>query len=187
MTTAVRGRFRIAMKPGKRRIILLLVLVMGGIAWSCYSKNESNRQQVFALEMENALIAEKLFLKLARDEVSKAFPHLEHDVNASGGYGGNQGHFTAMTANDLYFWETVPVADLQRVINKLSLLPDIAEWKSAAAGLKLQRDCKFVLAHTGPKNQPGGRPMIRMLFHESDWPDGKIAPSNAGFWENNWQ
>lgn len=173
------------MKPRNRWILVILVAAVCGYFYC--SDRAAVRDQAFERGIENSKLAEKYFLKLARDEMTKSFPDLKHDVNLSGGWGGNQGHFESLTANDLYFWVSVPVSDVQKLVDRLSLLPEIAEWKARGPLLKLQRDCKFFVSYAGRGNKPNDRPMIRMLFHESDWPAGEMNPNNLGFMENMWK
>ncbi|MES2437636.1 MAG: hypothetical protein V4584_01130 [Verrucomicrobiota bacterium] len=172
------------MKPKSRWIIFVLIAVVCGCFY--FSGKRASRITAIRLGAKSAELAEQQFLKLPKDEVTRTFPNLEHGVSASGGVASGPDHYESIKVQDIYFWASVPVSDVGNLIDRLCMLPEIAEWKAAGPRVKLQGDCKFVLSFVGPGNQPNDRPMIRMLFHESDWPVVQMDHNQLGFWNLHW-
>ena len=147
------------------------IWLFGGIAavlaviafWQTLSYH---RQRECQLELENARLAERLFLRILRNEIDRDFPNQRFEVNASGGANQADGRYELTTLNDVFFEQPVPLHQLQNMVSSLSGNGEIADWVSLAEPKRISRFCQF---HVIGRSD---RPYVRMLMHESNQPGG---------------
>ena len=160
-------------------LVVLLVFLIAGVV-ILWGKSQSTSGAVIAsLGRENAKMTERWISSIAQSKLDAALPGLKRDTNMSGGeYESGSTKFEILTAKDIYWWESVDRAVVNRVATEVKSLPELQAW--IAAGTEVNQQRKVDLRVVGTTD----RPILRILFLCSNLPAGQTA--NDGFLKNMW-
>ena len=158
--------------------MLLLFLTAGYVAYRVGPLGNSS-SVIESLGRENAKMTERWIISTTQSKLEAAFPGLKRDVSASGGESGSASRkFEVLTANDIYWWESVDSAVVSRIAIEVESLPELQAWVHAGTEVNQQRKVDLRVVGTSD------RPILRILFLCSNLPDGQIT--NDGFLKNMW-
>ncbi len=168
----------------KLGIAIFLGAILAVFAFASHRRAES--EQIHQ-EIEAAKLTVERLAELARREVSKVIPDAECRVNFSGGVS-----YDELTMGPTIFFDQhspvhpIEVVDqLEEVVDELSKRREVVEWLEGAEGTNTGRFCKFAV------DPYDGRPVVQMLVHVSDLPNGIRDSRMRGFWDKhqalNWK
>jgi hypothetical protein len=141
-------------------LFAIVIMVVFGQTSAHYRDRECQ------LEMDNAKLAEWLFLGIMKTEILKTLPGATYTVSSSGGASEHGGRFELTSIHDVVFDERAPAARLEEMVVALSANREIANWLSLAEEKKGTRFCRFHL------EQGADKPCLRMLMHVSNHVNG---------------
>ncbi|MGJ8723476.1 MAG: hypothetical protein ACSHYB_02875 [Roseibacillus sp.] len=129
---------------------------------------------------ESAATMQQLALALANEKLTIAFPDgPDRESSASGGYSTLGSEFEVLTADTIYWYDSVDRSVVKKIAAELDELPEIRKWISNGKHLNQNRKIEFRVTGTTD------RPMMKLLFLCNNLPAGEVE--NEGFMKNEWE
>ena len=122
---------------------------------------------------------QQLALAMANEKLADAFPDgPDRESSASGGYSTEGSEFEVLTADTIYWYESVDLSVVKKVADELEDLPEIKKWIGNGGNVNQNRRIEFRVVGTTE------RPKMKLLFLCNNLPAGEVK--NKGFMKNEW-